>query len=144
MIFFIAVEKIRQRWKSIRDSYVKFLNKVEKAGSVLRIKPYKFEKHLKFLDPFICQPKDGSQIIFDSDDTQIESPDQILSVTHVKMEEDQCSINSEYHIIGLCLLPISIFNFFNARQLTFAILQQVHHVNENLGRVSTISITDIP
>ncbi|XP_065204218.1 transcription factor Adf-1-like [Planococcus citri] len=102
------VEKIRQRWKSIRDSYVKFLNKLEKAGNGLRIKPYKFEKHLKFLDPFICQPKDGSQMLFDSDDTQIESPDQVLSVSHIKMEEEtttgnsrkrKCKENSSYYAL---------------------------------------------
>jgi hypothetical protein len=72
------VEKIRQRWKSVRDSYVKYINKTrDKTGS--KVRPYKFEKQLKFLKPFLAGQKDG--VVQFNDDSHSESADQALLTT---------------------------------------------------------------
>lgn len=97
------IEKIRQRWKSIRDSYVKYLNKTEDRPRV-KVRPYKFEKQLKFLKPFLTSKKDEKKddcFRNDSDDHMYEYAEQTLVTVTTKSEDEQLdfSCNSPNSIL---------------------------------------------
>lgn len=93
MLFFLAVEKIRQRWKSIRDSYVKYINKIrDTPGS--KVRPYKFEKQLKFLAPFLTGQKDGTGPL--EDNSSSETTEEVV-LTVVDSSHQQESPESKYN-----------------------------------------------
>ncbi len=96
-----AIEKIRQRWKSIRDSYVKYLNKKDRSGNLSRVRPYKFEKQLKFLKPFLSTPRESiSSQQGALEEFKIESADQLLSVSQYN-DDGQSSSSCEYQFLLL-------------------------------------------
>lgn len=90
------MDKVRLRWKSIRDSYVKYLNKLDKAPNGSKIRPYKFETQLQFLKPFLNNQKDIQQLT-ESDDVKFNNTDQLMNMNITQyLDDDQSSHSCKY------------------------------------------------
>ena len=98
------MEKIRQRWKSIRDSYVKYINKTrDKVSS--RVRPYKFERQLNFLKPFLSGGQKDGLMQYEDDSHSDDAPEPIVTVTPT--HEDSPESNARSLLVSLAPVMIT-------------------------------------